>query len=196
MVKKLAIFCGSNTGNSILYKEGVEKLADVMSNAGMSMVYGGAKVGLMGVIADRLMANGAPVIGVIPQVLFDVEMGHDQITKLHIVASMQARKAMMSELADGFLMLPGGPGSLDEFFEVMTESQLGYHAKPYGILNTAGYYDGLLQFLDYAVQQGFMKQPYRDHIIVDENPESLIQRLLNFQTQIDTSWLKKASGSA
>lgn len=194
MVKKLAIFCGSNIGNSMIYKEAAETLADELSRAGLSIVYGGAKVGLMGLIADRMMANGSSVIGVIPQALFDVEIGHKQITQLHVVNSMQERKAMMSELADGFLMLPGGPGSLDEFFEVMTESQLGYHTKPYGILNTGGYYNGLLQFMDYAVEQGFMKKPHRDHILVEENPELLIQNILKHQVQIDTSWLKKAAG--
>lgn len=196
MIKKLAIFCGSNTGNSIAYREGVEKLADAMSCAGISIVYGGAKVGLMGVIANRMLANGASVIGVIPQSLYDVEIGHDQITRLHVVASMQERKAMMTELADAFLMLPGGPGSLDEFFEVMTENQLGYHAKPYGILNTGGYYNSLLQFLDHAVDQGFMRQTHRDNFVVDEDPERLIQKLLDFKSQADMSWLNKAASSA
>lgn len=190
MIKKLAIFCGSSVGNSDLYREGAEKLADVMSAAGVTVIYGGAKVGLMGFIADRMLANGANVIGVIPQSLVDVEVAHQNLTALHIVNTMHERKALIAELADGFIMLPGGPGSLDEFFEVITWSQLGIHAKPCGILNISGYYDSLLQFLDHVVIQGFMKQPYRDMIIVDDQPHALINRLMSYQSPLESKWVE------
>ena len=177
MIKKLAVYCGSSAGVSDLYREGAELLADVLSAAGIAVVYGGAKVGLMRMLADRMLANNGQVIGVIPQALVDVEVAHDGLSELHIVKDMHARKALMAELADGFIMLPGGTGSLDEFFEVTTWAKLGYHAKPCGILNTNGYYDSLLQFLDHAVGQGFMKQPHRNMMMVDDQPSALLDKL-------------------
>lgn len=126
-IKMLGIFCGANSGHSILYKEAAENLADTMSNLDINLVYGGARVGLMGVIANRMLKNGSKVIGVIPKSLFNIEIAHNELTELHVVNSMHERKALISELSDGFIMLPGGAGSLDEFFEIFTWAQLHCH---------------------------------------------------------------------
>jgi uncharacterized protein (TIGR00730 family) len=188
-IKNLAVFCGSSVGNSTLYGEAAEKLADVMSNLGITLVYGGAKVGLMGLIANRMLSHGAKVIGVMPKSLVDVEIAHKGLTELHIVNSMHARKALIAELVDGFIMLPGGSGSVEEFFEMYTCAQLGYHSKPCGILNVSGYYDYLLKFLDHAVSQEFLKQTYRDMIIVDQSPQTLINRFMQYQAPLDKKWI-------
>jgi uncharacterized protein (TIGR00730 family) len=195
-IKKLGIFCGANMGNSSLYSEAAENLADLMSAMGIDLVYGGAKVGLMGAIANRMVQNGAAVIGVIPKSLFDVEIAHEGLTKLHVVNSMHERKALISELSDGFIMLPGGPGSLDEFFEMFTWGQLGYHTKPCGILNIAGYYDHLLKFLDNAVSQGFLKQVHRNMIIVDQSPAQLINNFMNYKAPSAKKWIDKSVAEA
>lgn len=177
MIKKLAIYCGASAGVSDAYRDGVERLADVLSSAGIAVVYGGAKVGLMRILADRMLANKGQVIGVIPEALVRVEIAHEGLTALHIVKDMHARKALMAELSDGFIMLPGGTGSLDEFFEIITWARLGLHNKPCGILNMNGYYDYLLQFLDHAVGQGFMKEPHRNMLLVDDQPSLLLDKL-------------------
>lgn len=186
-INRLGVFCGSSIGNSALYGESAEKLADVMSSAGITLVYGGAKVGLMGSIANRMLESGSNVIGVIPKFLVDVEIAHKGLTELRIVNSMHERKSLISELVDGFIMLPGGPGSLDEFFEMLTLGQLGHHPKPCGILNTNGYFDYLLKFLDHAVSQGFLKQVYRNMILVDQCPYTLINNFMNYQAP-DKKW--------
>lgn len=188
MINKLGIFCGANAGNSDLYREGAEQLADVLSAAGITLVYGGSKLGLMGCIADRMLGNGGHVIGVIPQALVNVEIEHQGLTTLHVVNTMHERKAMIADLSDGFIMLPGGAGSLDEFFDVITLSQLGFHAKPCGILNTSGYYDGLLQFLDHAVTQGFLKHPHRKMIMVEHEPRALVEGFMSYQAPAENKW--------
>lgn len=191
MIKKIAIFCGSKTGNLSSYSDDAKKLANVMSEAGVTLIYGGAKVGIMAVIANQMLENNSHVIGVMPKSLVDVEIAHENLTELHIVNSMHERKILIETLADGFIMLPGGPGSLDEFFEVFTLAQLGYHTKPCGILNTDGYYNHLLKFLDEAVLQGFLKPSHRNMIIVDQEPRSLINRFMNYQASLDKKWGKK-----
>ncbi len=196
MIKKLAIYCGSSAGVSDSYREGAERLADVLSEAGIAIVYGGAKVGLMRVIADRMLANGGTVIGVIPQALVDVEVAHDGLTELHVVANMHDRKALIAELADGFIMMPGGPGSLDEFFEMITWSQLGYHTKPCGILNINGYYDRLLDFLDHVVGQGFMKEPHRNMIIVNNEPRVILNQFRQYQAPSTEKWVNRTGALA
>lgn len=192
-INKLAVFCGSNSGVSIFYSELAEQLADVLSSRNISLIYGGAKVGLMGSIANRMLKNGSTVIGVIPKSLVDVEIVHEGLTELRVVNSMQERKTLISTFADGFIMLPGGPGSLDEFFEMVTLSQLGSNSKPCGILNTAGYYDYLLKFLDHSVSQGFLKQVHRDMILVDQSPSALITSFTTYQAPTDKKWITKTS---
>lgn len=187
-INNLGIFCGASIGNNPIYRNVTEKFADALSHANIGIIYGGSKVGLMGVIADRMLKNGSSVIGVMPQSLVDVELAHDQLTKLYIVDSMSARKTKIAELSDGFVMLPGGAGSLDEFFEMFTFAQLGYHSKPCAILNVEHYYDFLLQFLDHATHEGFLKNIFREMIIVDESPEKLIERCENYQAVKNTRW--------
>lgn len=176
-INKLAVFCGSNNGYSEVYKQSAENMADVLSSNGITLVYGGSKSGLMGIIANRMLKNGSNVIGVIPKSLVDTEKAHDGLTELHVVNSMYERKILMCKLSDGFILLPGGSGSLDEFFEMFTLVQLGYHKKPCCVLNASGYYDYLLQFLDYAVNQGFLRSKDRNALIVNQYPDTLIENL-------------------
>jgi uncharacterized protein (TIGR00730 family) len=185
MINTLCVFCGAHTGNVDTYRHDAERLADALTQAGINLVYGGAKVGLMGIIANRMLSNGSNVIGVIPQSLVDVEIAHEKLTELHIVNSMHERKALLSKLSDGFIMLPGGPGSLEEFFEVITAAKLGYHTKPCGILNSDGYYNQLLNFLDHTVQQGFLRPAHRNLIVVDQDPKALINRFMNYQPSLN-----------
>lgn len=189
-LKALGIFCGSNIGNSPLFAQGAIDLANQMAQEGIRLIYGGAKVGLMGIIANQMLTNGAEVIGVIPEFLQEIELAHRGLTELHVVKTMNERKELIAELSDGFIMLPGGSGSLDEFFEVHTTAQLNYHHKPCGILNLAGYYDLLLQFLDQAVVNGFLKATHRDIILVEDNPDELLRRMRNYQAPTDMKWIK------
>lgn len=195
-IKKLGVFCGSKAGNSAVYADAVEKFADVLMSLGITLVYGGAKVGLMGCIANRMLSGGANVIGVMPQSLIDVEIAHPGLTKLYVVNSMHERKALMASLVDGFVMLPGGSGSVEEFFEIFTWAQLGYHEKPCGILNVSGYYDHLLKFLDHAVAEGFLKSIYRDMVIVDQSPKALMNRFLQYKAPLEKKWVNEIIVSA
>ncbi|OGT50619.1 MAG: Rossman fold protein, TIGR00730 family [Gammaproteobacteria bacterium RIFCSPHIGHO2_12_FULL_41_15] len=191
MLKSIAVFCGSSPGISETFGESTEKLAETMAQAGISLVYGGANVGLMGILADKMLTSGSRVIGVIPKSLVDVEIAHTGLTDLQIVNSMHERKARIAALADGFIMLPGGPGSLDEFFEMLTWAQLGYHSKPCGILNVDHYYDDLLKFLDHAVTQGFFKLVHRNMIIVEASPQRLIERLKQYIPPLNKKWVNE-----
>ena len=154
---RICVYAGSNPGANPAYGEAAADLARLLASRGIGVVYGGGKVGLMGILADTALAAGGEVIGVIPQDLMDREIGHAGLTELHVVGSMHERKALMAELSDGFVALPGGAGTLEELIEVYTWSQLGLHAKPMGVLNVAGYYDGLAALLDHAVQEGFLR---------------------------------------
>lgn len=187
--KKIAVFCGSHSGNNPLFSQAAKQLATLMAQARISLIYGGAKVGLMGVLADQMLENNGHVIGIMPKSLVNVEIAHQHLTELHVVDSMHERKALIAEWADGFIMLPGGPGSLDEFFEMLTWAQLGYHSKPCSILNICNYYDHLLKFLDQAVEQGFMKQVYRDMIIVENSSERLLQKINIYQAPAEKKWI-------
>ncbi|MBA2710576.1 MAG: TIGR00730 family Rossman fold protein [Tatlockia sp.] len=188
-ITKIGIFCGANSGYSSIYSEAAETLADQLASMGISLVYGGAKVGLMGTLANRMIQRGAAVIGIIPKSLFDVEIAHEGLTELHIVNSMHERKALISDLSDGFIMLPGGAGSLDEFFEMFTWGQLGMHSKPCGILNVESYFDDLLKFLDKAVSQGFLKQVHKEMIIVDHSVSSLMDKFNNYEPPAAKKWI-------
>lgn len=187
----LAVFCGAKLGHSAVYAEQANALADVMADKHITLIYGGARVGLMGTLANRLLHRGGKVIGVIPQSLVDVDIAHTGLTRLHVVDSMHERKRLMASLADGFLMLPGGAGSLDEFFEMMVLAQLGHHKKPCGLLNTAGYYDALLQFLDHAVAEGFLNSSGRHAILTHHSPLDLLNKFLHYQTTSDSRWEKR-----
>jgi len=174
-LRSICIFCGSSAGNSPAYREASIALADLLASSDRSMVYGGAEIGLMGAVADRMLAGGGRVIGVIPQSLVDVEIAHQSLTELHITDGMHSRKAKMAEECDAFIALPGGLGTLEELFEVLTWAQLGYHSKPIGLLNVDGYYDSLISFLENTVQQGFAKASHVALLHVASKPEELLQ---------------------
>lgn len=180
-IKKLAVFCGSSSGHNPVYAEVVEQLSAELARHQIDVIYGGAKIGLMGVLANSLLRLNQQVIGVMPQALRDVEISHPELTSLHIVTDMHERKAKIAELADGFIMLPGGPGSLEEFFEMMTWAQLGIHRKPCAILNINNYFAPLLEFLQQCAVEGFMAQEHIDMLIVEKSPQDLLSNLLAFQ---------------
>lgn len=174
-VRYVAVYCGSADGNDPAYLAEARALGRAIGEAGLGMVYGGASVGLMGAVADAAMAAGAEVIGVLPQVLAGSEVAHQGLTRLEIVSTMHERKARMVALADAFLILPGGYGTLDELLEILTWAQLKLHAKPCVLINTDGYWNGLLAFLDSAVEAGFLKQRNRDLLVVAANAREAVE---------------------
>ena len=175
---RVCIFCGSNDGDRPAYRETAIAAAQSLVRRGIGIVYGGGRVGLMGTIADAALAAGGEVIGIIPEMLADREVAHRHLSELHVVGSMHERKAMMAALSDAFITLPGGFGTLEEIFEVVTWRQLGYHEKPSGVLNVAGYYDSLISFCDEAVARGFVKASDRKNLIASDDVEALIDALL------------------
>ncbi len=157
-MKSVCVYCGSSPGNRPEYAEAARALGKALVENDMSLVYGGGKVGLMGIVADAVLEHGGSAIGIIPDALMQKEVGHRGLTELHVVRNMHERKQMMADRADAFIAMPGGVGTFEELFETFTWLQLGYHAKPVGLLNVAGFYDGMLGFLSHAVQEGFLKQ--------------------------------------
>src|SRR5919199_3791597 len=176
-MRRVCVFCGSSPGADPAYAAAARRLAEVLVRRGIGLVYGGGSVGLMGVLADAALAAGGEVTGVIPRALQAREVGHAALPDLRVVETMHERKALMAELADGFVALPGGLGTLEEFFEVWTWAQLGIHAKPCGVLNVGGYFDPLLAFLDHAVAEGFVRDAYRAMLLVAAEPAPLLDRL-------------------
>jgi uncharacterized protein (TIGR00730 family) len=187
-LKRVCVFCGSNTGLRPEYADAARRLARVLSSRGIGVVYGGGNIGLMGIIADAMLEVGAEVIGVIPQSLVEREVAHAGLTALHVVQTMHERKAMMSSLSDAFIAMPGGFGTFDEFFEVLTWSQLGYHRKPCGLLDVAGYFDLMTAMLDHAVAEGFLRPAHRGLVIADRDPEALLQKLADFTPVAAGKW--------
>jgi uncharacterized protein (TIGR00730 family) len=175
---RIAVFCGSRAGASPAYAEAAAALGAALARRGYELVYGGAHVGLMGVVADAALAHGGRVTGVIPASMVDRELAHRGITDLRIVGSMHERKALMASLADAFLVLPGGMGTLYELCEILTWAQLGLHAKPVALLNTNGYFDAFLSFLTHSVAEGFLHPIDRDMLLVESDPARLLERLL------------------
>lgn len=189
-MKAICVFCGANFNGDPLVKQTIDQLAEVMVNRNISLVYGGGKVGVMGLIADAVLSRGGKAIGVIPQFLMDKEVGHPGLTELHIVENMHQRKQMMNDLSDGVITLPGGLGTLEEFFEVLTWLQLGLHNHPVGLLNVGGFYDLLLQQLDVMVEQRFMKKHNRDLIITSADAIELVNLMDNFNAKPEEVWFK------
>jgi uncharacterized protein (TIGR00730 family) len=177
-MRRLCVFCGSSAGGSAVYAEAARRLGSALAARGLGLVYGGGHVGLMGIVADAVLAGGGEAVGVIPQALVDRELAHGGLTRLHIVGTMHQRKALMADLSDGFVALPGGFGTADEFFEILTWAQLGIHARPAGLLNTAGFFDPLLAWADRAVAEGFLRARHRGLIRVGAEPEPLLDALL------------------
>jgi len=175
---RLCVFCGSQKGDDPRYAQAAVDLGKLLAERGIGIVYGGGRVGLMGILADAALAAGGEVIGVIPQSLAEREVAHSGLSELHVVGSMHDRKALMGEFAEGFIGLPGGFGTLEEFCEVITWSQLGIHRKPCGLLNVAGYFDNLIAMFDYAVAQGFISQANREIVIEAQAIETLVDRMV------------------
>jgi uncharacterized protein (TIGR00730 family) len=176
-MKSVCVFCGSSPGANPIYWEAAVALGHELAQRSLRLVYGGGNIGLMGAVADAVLEAHGQVIGVIPQQLVDREVGHHGITELIIVGSMHERKARMAELADAFIALPGGFGTIEEFVEVLTWAQLGLHAKPCGLLNVLGFYDPLLSFFDHALDQRFLRAEHRRLVLTSENPAELLDRL-------------------
>jgi uncharacterized protein (TIGR00730 family) len=176
-MRRICVFCGSRPGVRPAYREAAEGLGKLFAERGIELVYGGGNVGLMGIIADACLAAGGKVVGVIPRALLEWEVGHEGLTRLEVVDSMHTRKARMAELADGFIALPGGLGTFEELFEILTWAQLGFHNKPVGLLNIEGYYLPLIQMLDRGVSEGFMKGENRGLLQVDENLFALLRSM-------------------
>jgi uncharacterized protein (TIGR00730 family) len=176
-MQRVCVFCGSSAGANPVYGEAARAMGRAIVARGLSLVYGGGHVGLMGIVADAVLEAGGEAIGVIPHALNAREIAHPGLTRLHVVDSMHERKAMMASLADAFVALPGGFGTYEEFFEAVTWTQLGVHRKPCGLLNVAGFYDPIVQFIDYAVAEQFIRPQHRATILVDTDPESLLDTL-------------------
>ncbi len=187
----LCVYCGSSVGADPAYAEAARSLGYLMAERGIRLIYGGGHVGLMGIVADAVLEAGGKVTGVIPDALMDREVGHDRLTELLIVKDMHERKARMAELADGFIALPGGIGTLEELFEVWTWLQLGYHEKPVGLLNVQGFYDGLLGFLDHQQQAGFLRNEHRSLLIDERDPSTLLGRLAEFAIPAGVSFFSR-----
>ncbi|HWD87387.1 MAG TPA: TIGR00730 family Rossman fold protein [Mucilaginibacter sp.] len=189
-MKSIAIFCGANFNGDPILKKVVELLTEVMADRNISLVFGGGKVGMMGLLADNMLRHGGRAIGVIPQFLMDKEVGHTGLTELHIVETMHQRKQLMNDLCDAIIMLPGGFGTLEEFFEVLTWLQLGLHNKPIGILNANGFYDFLLKQMDVMVEQQFLKPANRSLVLTSGDPIELIALMENFDAKPDEVWFR------
>jgi len=177
VIRKLCVFCGSSMGVRSVYREAATQLGVTMVASGMALVYGGGRVGLMGVLADSVLHAGGEAIGVMPRALVEKEIAHTALTQLHVVETMHERKSLMADLADAFVLLPGGFGSWEEFCEVVTWLQLGMHRKPCGILNVAAYYDALTELTSRAVAEGFLGAPHKEMVIVRDNVEQLLSQL-------------------
>ncbi len=176
-MKRICVFCGANTGSRTVFAEAVEQLGTVIARRNLGVVYGGGNVGLMGILADAALRAGGEVIGVIPKSLVERELAHTGVSALHIVPTMHERKALMADLSDAFIALPGGFGTLDEFFEILTWAQLGIHSKPCGVLNVDGYFDSLLAFLDRAVNEGLLLAQNRKLFAVEHDASALLHAL-------------------
>lgn len=189
-MKAICVFCGANFNGDPLIKQSVEELAQVMVSRDVTLVYGGGKVGVMGMLADAVLSGGGKAIGVIPQFLMDKEVGHTGLTELHIVENMHQRKQLMNDLCDGIITLPGGIGTMEEFFEVLTWLQLGLHNHPVGLLNVNGFYDLLLQQLDLMVEQRFLKAANRELIITSGDAIELVNLMDKFEIKTEEVWFR------
>jgi len=191
-VQRACIFCGSSPGARPAYTEAAEDLGMLLVQNGITLVFGGATVGLMGRIADTVVSEGGEAIGVIPQALVDREIAHLGLTDLHVVDTMHERKQRMADLSDAFVALPGGLGTLDELFEIYTWGQLGMHRKPIGLMNVEGYFDGLVGFLEHAVAERFVREDHRDMLIIEEEPTPMLERLQSFDpASLTPKWIDR-----
>jgi uncharacterized protein (TIGR00730 family) len=186
----VCVFCGSQSGRRPAYAQAAEAFGRLIAQRGVGLVYGGGRVGMMGVLADSALGGGGEVIGVIPQALVARELAHTSVTDLRVVASMHERKALMAELSDAFVALPGGFGTLEEFCEVTTWTQLGLHRKPCGLLNVEGFFDTLLRLFDHAAAEGFILQEHRAIVVVESDPARLLERLADYCPPRQEKWIE------
>ena len=188
-MKRICVFCGANSGKKPEYKSAAIHLADELVSRNIEIVYGGGSIGLMGVLAERAMELGGKVTGVIPEALALKEVAHDTISELIVVGSMHERKAKMAELSDGFISLPGGIGTIEETFEMLTWSQLGFHNKPCGIINVLGFYNKLIEFLNHTSEEKFFMDIYRRMLIVETDPSALLERFAQYKSPQVKHWI-------
>jgi uncharacterized protein (TIGR00730 family) len=196
VLRSLCVYCGSSTGALPLYAEAARSLAQEMSSRNIALVYGGGRIGLMGVLADEMLRLGGTVTGVIPEQLMAREVGHTGLTQLHVVKDMHERKALMAELSDGFIAMPGGMGTLEELFEALTWSQLGLHRKPVGLLNVGGFYDGLIAFIGNLMSQGFLASEHAALLLNETQPQALLHRFQHHLPSIPSDALDPAAARA
>ena len=188
-LRTLCVFCGSSRGAHPAYAEAATAMGSALAERGIGLVYGGGRVGLMGIVADAVLAAGGEAHGVIPTFLADKEVGHYGLTRLDVVDSMHERKARMAELSDGFIALPGGIGTLEEIAEIWTWSQLGLHQKPIGVLNVAGFYNGLLSFIDHAVAEAFLRPDHARTVLRETRPNALIDAMAAYVPEVAEKWI-------
>lgn len=186
---RLCVFLGSSTGRSPVYADAAQRFGTLLAERGIGLVYGGGRVGLMGLIADAASAAGGEVIGIIPKALREREVDHQGITELHVVDTMHQRKALMAKLSDGFVALPGGIGTFEELFEVWTWAQLGYHAKPCGLLDVNGFYSRMSGFIDHVVEEGFLQPRHRAMLLVEREPDAMLDRILAYLAPDTERWI-------
>ena len=191
-MKSICVFCGSNKGQNPIYSDQTIALGKLLAAKGITLVYGAGSVGLMGILADTMLENDATVIGVIPDFLLKKEVGHMGLTELHVSETMHQRKQKMADLSDGFMVLPGGTGTMDEFFEIFTWGQLALHQKPFGILNINGYYDGLIQFINTMVKERFLSESNQSMLHIDSDPEELLKKMNAYTPPSEDKWLDLA----
>lgn len=195
-MKRVCVFAGSSSGIKPGYRAAADLLGRAIAARGIDLVYGGGRVGLMGILAEAVLASGGHVTGVIPHALAAREVAHLGLSDLRVVGSMHERKALMADLADGFIALPGGWGTLDELFEILTWGQLGLHQKPCGLLNADGYFDQLLSFVDHSIDEGFVRREYRRMIAVAESPDALLDTLATYEPPLVEKWMDPEDGEA
>jgi uncharacterized protein (TIGR00730 family) len=193
MLQRICVYCGSSPGRKKEYTEIAQTLGTILADRNIELIYGGASVGMMGALADAVLQEGGKVTGIIPDNLMRKEVAHDGLTDLQVVASMHERKAQMAELSDGFIALPGGFGTMEELFEMLTWGQLGLHRKPIGMLKISGYYHHLSTFLDHTVKEGFVKENHRSMLIVKENPKELLEQLDKYESPVVEKWIDRDS---
>jgi uncharacterized protein (TIGR00730 family) len=191
-LKRICVFAGSNSGARVEYAAAARELGRTLAQRQIGLVYGGARVGLMGALADEALSGGGRVIGVMPEALVAKEIAHQGLSELRVVKSMHERKAMMSDLSDGFVALPGGWGTMEEFFEVLTWAQLGLHRKPCGLLNVHGYFDRLLSFAEHCVEEGFVKREHGSMILVSDSPNELLDGMAAYKAPVVKKWIEPA----
>ena len=190
-INSICVYCGSSPGRLDAYASAAISLAEALVSRNIRLVYGGASIGIMGMVADQVLKLGGQVVGVIPKALAHKEVAHHHLTELHVTHSMHERKMLMAELSDGFIALPGGIGTLEELFEIWTWAQLGFHQKPCGLLNVEGYYNALIQFLDHVLAEQFVKHQHRAMLMVEADPDALLDRYANYRPVAMKHWVDK-----